>query len=101
MKKVNLERKIEQAIHSLTNCLVINKDYPNTAIDVMRFEVINAISILCMTDDFEVEERTSYYCLSEIERNLTNYVEERKRKENENVDRRINSVGEVGKRFQM
>lgn len=52
-----------------------------------------------MIDDWEVENICSYYCLSEIERNLNNFVEERKRKENENVNRRIDSVGEVRERL--
>lgn len=84
MKKCNLEKKIDLAIQVLTRSLTIDERYLITSIDVMRFNVVQAISILCMTDDFCVEEKTTYYCLSEIERNLNSFVEERKRKENEN-----------------
>ena len=37
-----------------------------------------------MLDDWVVEEKTTYYCLSEIERNVNNLLEERKRKQYEN-----------------
>lgn len=86
MKKKNLELKCELALKELTDCFSINQRFPETAIDVMYFHVCTAISYLCMIDDFEVENKTTYYCLSEIDRNLSNYVEERKRKENENVN---------------
>lgn len=80
MKKRNLERKIELALNELTDCFSINQKFPETAIDVMYFHVCTAISYLCMTDDYEVEDKTTYYCLSEIERNLCNYVGEQKRR---------------------
>ena len=84
MQKRNLERKVELALKELTDCFSINQTYPETAVDVLYFHVCTAISYLCMTDDYEVEDKPSYYCLSEIERNLNNFVEERKRKQNEN-----------------
>lgn len=96
MKKKNVELKCELALKELTDCFSIPDKYSNTKIDVMKFHIVNAISILCMIDDWEVENRSTYFCLSEIDRNLTNYVEERKRKENENVNRRIDRVGEIG-----
>ena len=87
MRKVNLERKIDLAIKELTDCFSISDKYPLTKRDVMRFHIVNAISILCMIDDWEVENHCTYYCFSEIEKNLNNFVEERKRKENENGDK--------------
>lgn len=99
MKKKNLELKCDLALKELTDIFSIPDTYPNTKIDVMRYRITKAISILCMIDDWEVENICSYYCLSEIERNLNNFVEERKRKENENVNGRINCVGEVRKRL--
>lgn len=101
MKKKNIELKCDLALKELTDIFSIPDTYPNTKIDVMRYHMAKAISILCMIDDWEVENICSYYCLSEIERNLNNFVEERKRKENENVNRRIDRVGEVGKGFQV
>lgn len=53
-------------------------------VDVMRFRVSQAISYLCMLDDWVVEEKSTYYYLSEIEENVNNLLKERKRKENEN-----------------
>lgn len=83
MKKKNVELKCELALKELTDCFRYDLD-SSTKVDVMRFKLVSAISYLCMIDDWEVENRSTYFCLSEIERNLTNYVEERKRKENEN-----------------
>lgn len=84
MRKKNLELKCELALKELTDCFCISDTFPDTKIDVMKFHIVNAISLLCMIDDWEVENRSTYFCLSEIDRNLNNYVEERKRKENEN-----------------
>lgn len=93
MQKRNLEKKIELALKELTDCFSISDKYPETAVDVMYFHVCTAISYLCMMDDWEVSERCTYYCLSEIERNLKNYVDERKRKNYENGYARIDRVG--------
>ena len=86
MRKVNLEKKIDLALKELTDCFRYDLDI-NTKVDVMRFKLVSAISYLCMIDDWEVENRCTFFCLSEIEKNLNNFVEERKRKENENGDK--------------
>ena len=84
MRKVNLERKIEFAlVEALEALKMIDKREP-VYLDVAQFRISQCISYLCMIDDYVVEEKTTYYCLSEIERNYINYVEERKRKANEN-----------------
>ncbi len=80
MKKRNIEIKCELALNELTDCFSISDMYPETKIDVMKFHIVNAISYLCMLDDWEVEQRSTYFCLTEIERNLQNYVGEQKRR---------------------
>ena len=84
MRKVNVERKCDMALNELLEVLRLTYLDDKTYIDVMRFRVSQAISYLCMLDDWVVQEKSTYYCLSEIERNVNNFFEERKRKENEN-----------------
>lgn len=87
MKKRNIEIKCELALQELTDCFRIPDIDINTKTDVMKFHIVKAISYLCMIDDWEVEQRSTYFCLSEIERNLVNYIGEQKRRleENEHV----------------
>ena len=86
MRKVNLERKIDFALEELTKGLEAKYRFVNPIIqhDMTVYHIERAVSILCMLDDWCVEEKSTYYCLSEIEKNVGNYLEERKRKKNEN-----------------
>ena len=84
MRKVNVERKCDMALNELLETLRLSYLDDKIYIDVMRFRISQAISYLCMLDDWVVEEKSTYYCLSEIERNVKNLLEERRRKENEN-----------------
>ena len=84
MRKVNVERKCDMALCELLEVLRLSYLDDKSYVDVMRFRVSQAISYLCMLDDWVVEEKTTYYCLSEIERNINNLLEERKRKQYEN-----------------
>ena len=54
-----------------------------------------------MVDDWEIEDRCSYYCLSEIDRNLVNFIDERKMKSYENVNKWVDRVGKKHKRCRM
>lgn len=92
MRKVNLERKIDLALNEAICCFNFCKPedikdsiiYPETSLLLIRYHLERVISFLCMLDDWVVEEKSTYYCLSEIERNVNNFLEERKRKQNEN-----------------
>ena len=83
MRKINDERKIDLALNEAVEAYRLLNFADPVMIDVATFRIGKCISYLCMTDDYEVEEKPHYYCLSEIERNLNYFVEERKRKENE------------------
>ena len=88
MRKVNLEKKIDFALKELISCIERDSRFDaETELDYCRYKICCAVSYLCMIDDYVVEEKSTYYCLSEIERNLNNFVEERKRKQNENGDK--------------
>ena len=81
MKKINLERKVDMALtEAIKGLRSIDQAYYKTSMDVMRYHLERCVSILCMSDDWEVSERCTYYCLSEIERNVNAYLLERKMK---------------------
>lgn len=84
MRKVNVERKIDYALDELLLAYRLLEKREPVYLDVASFKIGKAISYLCMMDDYVVEEKSTYYCLSEIERNVGNFLEERKRKQNEN-----------------
>lgn len=92
MRKCNLEKKIDFALNELIVCFNMCKPdeikdslkFPETSLLLIRYHIERSISYLCMLDDFVVEEKSTYYCLSEIERNVNYFIEERKRKEHEN-----------------
>lgn len=88
MKKVNLEKKINLALNEAVNALRVCEDLDfNTRDNYCKYAFTRIVSILCMVDDWEIEDRCSYYCLSEIDRNLVNFIDERKMKSYENVNK--------------
>lgn len=85
MRKVNIEKKVDLALSEIFEAyMLLQKDDETVCVQLARFKVANAISYLCMLDDYVVEEKSTYYCLSEIERNVNNYLEEREKIADEN-----------------
>lgn len=84
MRKINLERKIDMALNEALQAYKLLSEPDCVLIDASAYCVGKVISYLCMIDDYVVEEKSTYYCLSEIDRNVSNFLEERKRKQNEN-----------------
>ena len=87
MRKVNIEKKIDMALAEVLEAYRLLSTRDSVYLDVAQYRLSKCISFLCMTDDYVVEEKTTYYCLSEIERNVGNFLEERKRKDYENGDK--------------
>ena len=78
MRKINLERKIDLAIKELIQVNEVR------SIEAYKYHIERTLSILFIVDDDVIEERSTYYCLSEIERNLKNYLLEKEIRKNEN-----------------
>ena len=80
MRKINIENKCDRAIceavKALRNDELEMDSY--TRLSMLRYEIERIISILCITDDYVMEDNATYYCLSEVERNLSDYIEHKK-----------------------
>lgn len=87
MRKINVERKIDLALNEAVEAYKLLDFADPVMIDCATYHVGKCISYLCMLDDYVVEENSTYYCLSEIEHNLNFFIDERKRKQNENGDK--------------
>lgn len=77
MRKINIEKKCDLALNEAVNSLRFNDTDVDSFVvkQFYRYTIEKIISILCITDDWVIEGNPSYYCFSELERNLSDYIE--------------------------